>query len=522
MSLLALGVACSTPVTEGGTKDNDIVFSSDASTLVSLDFHAEVVAPGDEKAERVIKNQLMFLVGQLNGHGSGPRLEQIALTEVEERQDAGNVRRIRYHAKVPVAWGKRSAIPQTLSVVLPLSMSESARSTFKNKYGQLCNDGHPEKVTDFNFWFYYRPSANACAMDARDVAKTDAKVSVGAVERSVKYPEYDRVWEDGILNVVSYFGKVKNGGDPQDPGVLGYNNFILRMRKLLPNAAVATVGDSSAAGSETALQATLSPGRTILITAALIDSPAEMTPAQIRRYSELSPFADLLMYHGHAGLGANVRALSSMGTFVPSKYQIVFFDNCNTFSYADQKFFDARRHLNSDDPWSSKYLDIVTTAMPAMFYSMSGNAAAMISGLMQPEARRSYQDMLREMDAGQVSVVTGDEDNAFDSNSKIDPTYATSVVGTVRQGETRSHELGTVPAGLYRVSMGPSLSRSGGSAELRLKVGDGEFVRCDDLKSGMNSFCNVRVTTPAPVSISVRAQTDGVTPEYVVRMWSAK
>ena len=69
-----------------------------------------------------------------------------------------------------------------------------------------------------------------------------------------------------------------------------------------------------------------------------------------KRYAELATNADLIMYNGHAGLGANVRYLSTLGHWFPGKYQILFMDGCDTFAYIDDTIPKQRAALNPDDP----------------------------------------------------------------------------------------------------------------------------------------------------------------------------
>src|SRR3954447_15846721 len=97
-------------------------------------------------------------------------------------------------------------------------------------------------------------------------------------------------------------------------------------------------------------------GRTISVVAILIDSVTSAGPAFDKRYAELTPGADLVVYNGHAGLGANVRSLATKGKFFPGQYQIFFFDGCDTFAYGDDALIKTRALVNPSDPAATRYM----------------------------------------------------------------------------------------------------------------------------------------------------------------------
>jgi hypothetical protein len=72
-----------------------------------------------------------------------------------------------------------------------------------------------------------------------------------------------------------------------------------------------------------------------------------------------------------------------------------------------------RTRLNPDDPTGTKYLEFVTNAMPSPFASMADASIALIDGLMNTAAPKSYDEMFVNIQQSEVVLVTGEEDNVF-------------------------------------------------------------------------------------------------------------
>ena len=54
---------------------------------------------------------------------------------------------------------------------------------------------------------------------------------------------------------------------------------------------------------------------------------------------------------------------------------------CDTFANVDGALAQQKASLNPDDPKGTKYLGMLTNAMPAYFSSMPGAMAALVRGL---------------------------------------------------------------------------------------------------------------------------------------------
>ena len=282
--------------------------------------------------------------------------------------------RIDYTATLLVAWAEGEDVPETYTFDLPIDNTEAGLTRFFEAYHEDCVDwnAHP---TNGSMWYYYRPARSGCDIAAEDVLTTTASVSISEVNTTGQYPEYDRIWEDGALNVVAIFGKNEDGAtDNWDAGIRGYNNVVRAVRNLYANDDLTTTPAEfpEAPGVEVddiTFEVTLEDGRQVTITTLLVDNVRTAPESFTRRYEGLSGNADLIIYNGHAGLGSNIRALANKGKWNPGQYSIVFMNGCDTYAYVDNALFLMRApRLTPMDPTrlARKHLDIVTNALPAL------------------------------------------------------------------------------------------------------------------------------------------------------------
>jgi hypothetical protein len=117
--------------------DVEAPFSSDIATLLDFEFQGELVAPSSFNAERYIEDQLLYSIGQLNGNRSVGRLDALQLSEVTSTRESGGYR-IRYRARLPVAWGSKTNLPTTYTLILPRAIDSTSLDTFSTRYVPGC------------------------------------------------------------------------------------------------------------------------------------------------------------------------------------------------------------------------------------------------------------------------------------------------------------------------------------------------------------------------------------------------
>jgi hypothetical protein len=272
------------------------------------------------------------------------------------------------------------------------------------------------------------------------------------------------------------------------------------------------------------IEAQLDDGRTVNVVALLVDEVSSAPASFDARFGEVTPGADLVIYDGHAGLGANVRALTPKARFFPGKYQLFFMNGCDTFAYEDDSLQKARAAVNPDDPSSSKYLDVMRNAMPAYFSSMPDASMAVIDAMLEDDAPRTYAQIFKGIDEAQVVVVTGEEDNVFTLHFNPGERWeGWSDSGAVGYKETATYVTDTLPAGKYVFAMTPDVSSPGGDADLYLRVGSAPTIsstyKCPSYKFNSNERCAVTLTSPAKVYMETSGDKQGVKSPYIIRAW---
>ncbi len=411
--LLPLAVGCTT-VTDS---DEDIGYYTSASgTLQVVEFDGELLMDSWSDPASAIYDQMLFTIGVFNGEGGVSPLDKYEISKLTSEAQ-GSLKRVRYHAKLPVSIRKTSPLPASYTLTLPLHADGAGQDAFFQKYSHSCVDPFAHDNEVGIQWYYFRPRASGCTLADADVVRAKAKVSKSPEITKGKYPEYNRVWSDGALKVVVIYGKVEDGATTEDDrGIWSYNHFIETMRAELPSVTTTPANlpaKPGIASPEVTIDAKLPGGKTVSITSFLVDNVREGGPAFEKRYNDLSTDADVIVYNGHAGLGQNVRKLVSMGKFKKGKYQLFYMNGCDTFAYVDGSLAQARAALNPDDPKGTKYMEILTNSMPPNWDSLPGNTIALVRGLKSYDKPLTYEALLATFDQSGIVTVTGEEDNTY-------------------------------------------------------------------------------------------------------------
>ncbi len=511
-----------------GAPNGEEAFSSARATLVEFEFAGEVQAPTVANASGRIRAQLMYTVGQLNGESSVARLGALSLSDIRKVHHRGappdQAYTIRYRARMQVAWG-RGTPPKTYPLVLPSRVDDAFAEQLVTRYGSqpACRDPGREAINKENYWFHYRPQK--CSPSMYDVVRTMATVSPpSALNTNGSMPEYDRVWEDGSLDVVAVFGK----SEPKlelatDLGRASYQTFLTEATRELSVRQVRSERNGEILG-DTTLVRELPDGRSLSITALLVPEVRSAGAIFDARYAELVTGADLVLYNGHAGLGSNVRSLVQKGNFFPDKYQIFALNGCDTFAYVDNTLARTRAALNPADRTGTKHMDMIVNVMPGYFNANSPTSITLIRMLLGTEAPKTYQQAFQAVDVRQVIAVTGDEDNAFRAGTPI-PSRATFVArGAVAEGEAANHVTAELEPGRYAVVLTSDAAAPGGDADLRVRLGKAPLAtdRCDSYVGNSNERCVIDVRTKQKAFISVTGDRPGMASGYVLRVFPLK
>jgi hypothetical protein len=142
-------------------------FSSAVATLLNFEFDGELVTTSSvtsRNAPTLIRRQLNYTVGQLNGSRGVGRLDRLQLSNITTETDADRNVHVRYHAFLPVSWGSKTNLPTTYSFVLPRGVDSTFVDTFIERYSATCVGSAAHDVGTGSFWYYYRPSTKNCAL----------------------------------------------------------------------------------------------------------------------------------------------------------------------------------------------------------------------------------------------------------------------------------------------------------------------------------------------------------------------
>jgi len=486
--------------------------ASAEAVVIDLAFSAEFTASQCFSARQTVQDQLLYTMGQLNGFRGVGRLDRLEVTNLKTSQVAAGCK-VTYDARLPVAWGKKNAVPAKLALVLPRDMSYEGLDRFTETYKHECVDGGAHDVDSGSMWYYFRPNNSGCTFADADVVRSSATVSVSPVNTTGKYPEYDKVWEDGALKVVAVFGKFEDGATKNDAGIDAYNAFVTAVKnELRPYGAVSVPAvlpaSPGVANPDVSFKATLPDGKIVEVVALMVDNVREGGATFEARYEALSTHADLIVYNGHAGLGANVRALARMGDWVAGQYVVVFINGCDTYAYVDTALNEAHADVNPEDRDGTKHVDIVTNAMPSFFRSMAGATLAMFRGLLAFDEPRTYEKIFASIDSAEVVIVTGEHDNTYvpggGDSTPVVPTWAgLNERQTLAADQDAYFATPKLPAGKYRFSLSGS-----GDADLYVRIGDkpsADLYDCRPYLTGSTEVCDVELASASVVHVMVNA-----------------
>ncbi len=479
--------------------------------FLDFEFSGVLVTTSSWNTDKQIESQLLFTIGQLNGENSVGRLDKVELTDVETKDVANGVQ-ISYRARMPVAWGKRDDVPSTYELILPSDLSHAGQEGFAERHGHTCVDWGAHDVDAGSMWYYYRPHRSGCALEEAEVVRMEATVTVSSINSTGKYPEYHEVWKDNRLEVLAIFGKFKHGATSNsDAGIRSYNQFI---QKIIDNMGASDVQTTPADLPnnpgidipDVTIEATLPDGKQVQIVVLLVDGVQNPGPDFDNRYETLSGSADLIVYSGHSGLGANIRALAAKGEWQTGQYAIVFMNGCDTYAYVDSELADAHTAVNDDDPNGTKYLDIITNAMPSPATQSARNANALIDALLAFDAPRTYETIFADFNRSQVVLVSGEEDNVYhpgmDSGEEPVPFAGMNETGTVAADEEAHFATPLTPAGSYTFTL-----TGDGDADLYVRVGEApttEDFDCRPYIEGSAETCTIELEAPASMHVMVR------------------
>lgn len=429
--VLASSSACATssPTSrvEGLDARSDAITSVEAS-IVDFGFDGEVIATPDAGAREAVVRQLLYMFGVLrtSGNASG-QIGNVRLWDVKESASEGK-KYIAYKASLPVAWPKGGSAPTSYELTLP--RDTTALAAFDRKYDGAC--GRSEHGAE-NFWHDWNPRADGCAPNEGDVVRGSAAVTAHT-EPERKYPEYERIWEDDRLDVTAIFTIIDKPERQNDWAYTEAGRFVGQVAEQLQDASVERNAPSSSLLVDTTVRGRTFVGdhpRDVQVDVLVIETVTDAGADFDARYDALSERADLVLFNGHARLGANTNVLGQKGTVVPGKYQLFLLNACDTFALFDGTMTNRRREANGDssDPAGTRFFDVISNARPGRADNLANVSMAVYGAALQADFPVSYDRMIGAMPSEHVAVVYGEEDNSFFPARSMPAVFAQQALG---------------------------------------------------------------------------------------------
>jgi hypothetical protein len=389
----------------------------------NIDDGVILVKPGTEDPLPLIRAQLKYTLGQLNWWDAAPKLSwfKIEVGKADPMDDDTGLIPVHYKAQGHISWSKDQESLSKLPLVLPARGDKEGIHSFVKRYFKRCtNDPHADEK---GYFFFFYPRLKTCPMSHSDDDELESEK--GMVVRfpmhfekndsntEGKYPEYGKLWEDHKLTVTAIFGKVEpEATTDADEGIRGYNKFYSMMINRYGRPS--SMNDSFSGGPGNAhrrLKMVWKNGNSkIELHLALVSALSRVGQSFLDWYRDRTQDSDVIVYSGHAGLGDNVEVLVKNAVFQPKKYQIFFVNGCDTFTYVNEELFAAHAAATPGAP-VSKYLDIITNSVSNYFASMPNATFTLVKELVRK--KKTYHEILDEIDPRQRAIVDGEEDNTW-------------------------------------------------------------------------------------------------------------
>lgn len=258
-------------------------------------------------------------------------------------------------------------------------------------YDKRCTDPHYSEFGDY--WYFYDPYRRGCdyltrAPKANPVELSITELNYKKLETRTMLPTLRGNNGNGdLFSIFIISGYYEDGSDPKD---LGYENFKEIQREFQRrgfsvhsrrgstkkpiNVYRKTIEIVKPNGSKKPLQ--------VEVQHLLVDTGIEARSKVFANFfKEAVETADVVVYGGHSGLGANLDIPSleekaGKFTFNPAKKQVFFFDSCSSYSYYLEHFATEKTKAK---------IDIVSYGLSSYFETGTAVLFVFLDYLFMPE-----------------------------------------------------------------------------------------------------------------------------------------
>jgi hypothetical protein len=382
----------------------------------------KTTATADPDIKSEIFGQLRYAIGQLNGLDSvGDHANSLAksMTITDKKALPGGAFLVSYSAKMTISWSRGLRIPGVISLILPESVNASfgmPQKYFDRYAVPACLDAAAHSLSSGNFWYYIRPYQKRCSLGRGQMsgdltARVPMRLAISPINTEGQSPEYQKFWEDGRLIVTAAFSTYAPTNDASDFGVRQYGAFYNNMVATFGRPTYSSVdipGNGPGLGQPSIQLEFKSSQGPIQLHMYLVEGLTGNGAVFDRQFSDATLTSDIIMYHGHAGLGSNVRGLAQKIRAQKDQYHLIMINSCDTFAYIDDTLMLTHKTANPDAP-DYKFVDIITNAMPSSFGAMADAAMVIMRSAVTMD--QTYRQLLSRLDGNQHASVMGEEDN---------------------------------------------------------------------------------------------------------------
>ncbi len=289
----------------------------------------------------------------------------------------------------------------THSVIVPAD----PRNLFE-RAGKSCAEGFDHNALNAaNYFYYFAPTKPECTIPMSADSSFNVRTLLPQVET---FPEYDRLTEDGIIEVSVIFGAYTDQEPPgSDWGVMMWRSYAANLRvsgwKMVEGSSVGQRYRRVINGLVEEIDL-LSP----------MDLYAHQNTDAI--FTDLLQSKELIVYNGHSFYGS-LDALNRVTSYPLERYQILFMNSCWSYEYYTKQVFTHK--ATELDPTGWRDADVVNNTTYAYFPQMSTSTHKIMSNLLagaeslgvDDEGRRfSWQNIIGIMNDEAMGICPEDAD----------------------------------------------------------------------------------------------------------------
>ena len=204
--------------------------------------------------------------------------------------------------------------------------------------GETCAKHGSHDLWDEGYWYFWAPERSDCQIETATMTAT----VVGMTPTDgARYPEYDKLIEDGRVEAVIFFGAFGGPGPiEEDKGFLSMQSF---MRKMLAAGFVEGVSPEGLAR----FTRTQNEIEHIVDVSSPSDFAGLGDHEHVDTFDEAVRTHEIVVYNGHSILGTS-KFWNREGIY-PDSYQIFFFNGCLGYEYYVRAILDGKGSWEKTD-----------------------------------------------------------------------------------------------------------------------------------------------------------------------------